>query len=56
MASSTPSATSSWPPRMCDCGFGHCVVQISRSAKTLVVRTTFALELRSEMCVVGWLV
>ncbi|GMQ06790.1 hypothetical protein CsSME_00051240 [Camellia sinensis var. sinensis] len=29
MASSTSSATSSWPSRMCDCVFGHCVVQIS---------------------------
>ncbi|KAI7997817.1 hypothetical protein LOK49_LG10G02142 [Camellia lanceoleosa] len=33
MASSTSSATSSWPPRMCASGFGHCVVKISRSAK-----------------------
>ncbi|KAI8027239.1 hypothetical protein LOK49_LG02G03456 [Camellia lanceoleosa] len=33
MESSTSSATSSWPPRMCACGFGHCVVKISRSTK-----------------------
>ncbi|KAI7981895.1 hypothetical protein LOK49_Contig10G00008 [Camellia lanceoleosa] len=33
MASSTSSATSSWPLRMCACGFGYCVVKISRSAK-----------------------
>ncbi|GMP50256.1 hypothetical protein CsSME_00016951 [Camellia sinensis var. sinensis] len=33
MASSTSSATLSCPPRMCDYGFGHYVVKISRSAK-----------------------
>ncbi|GMP29243.1 hypothetical protein CsSME_00004438 [Camellia sinensis var. sinensis] len=33
MASSTSTATSSWPPRMCACGFRHCVVKISRSTK-----------------------
>ncbi|GMP91684.1 hypothetical protein CsSME_00042271 [Camellia sinensis var. sinensis] len=33
MASSMSTATSSWPPRMCDCGFGHGVVKKSRSAK-----------------------
>ncbi|KAI8003601.1 hypothetical protein LOK49_LG08G00304 [Camellia lanceoleosa] len=29
------TTTSSWPPRMCACGFGHCIVKISRSAKNL---------------------
>ncbi|GMP63502.1 hypothetical protein CsSME_00025157 [Camellia sinensis var. sinensis] len=33
MASSMSTATSSWPPRMYACGFGHCVVKIFRSAK-----------------------
>ncbi|GMQ07562.1 hypothetical protein CsSME_00051708 [Camellia sinensis var. sinensis] len=33
MASSISIATSSWPPRMCACGFGHCIVKISRYAK-----------------------
>ncbi|GMP81427.1 hypothetical protein CsSME_00036143 [Camellia sinensis var. sinensis] len=32
MASSMSTATSSWPPRMCACGFGHCVVKIPKSA------------------------
>ncbi|GMP87983.1 hypothetical protein CsSME_00040138 [Camellia sinensis var. sinensis] len=33
MASSMSTATSSWPRRMCACGFGHCFVKISRSNK-----------------------
>ncbi|GMP75803.1 hypothetical protein CsSME_00032761 [Camellia sinensis var. sinensis] len=54
MASSTSSATSSWPPRMCDCGFGHCVVKISRSAKNL--GHAFYVCPRTTRCAswVGW--
>ncbi|GMP43465.1 hypothetical protein CsSME_00012815 [Camellia sinensis var. sinensis] len=54
MASSTSSATSAWPPRMCDCGFGHCVVKISRSAKN--PGHAFYVCPRNTRCVswVGW--
>ncbi|GMP63168.1 hypothetical protein CsSME_00024967 [Camellia sinensis var. sinensis] len=33
MASSMSIATSSWPRRMCACGFGQCLVKIWRSSK-----------------------
>lgn len=33
MALSMPIATSSWPRRMCACGFGQCLVKISISTK-----------------------
>ncbi|GMP60753.1 hypothetical protein CsSME_00023488 [Camellia sinensis var. sinensis] len=54
MASSTSTATSSWPPRMCDCGFGHCVVRISRSAKN--PGRAYYVCPRTTRCVawVGW--
>ncbi|GMP38807.1 hypothetical protein CsSME_00009929 [Camellia sinensis var. sinensis] len=33
MASFMSTATSTEPARMCACGYGHCVVKISRSAR-----------------------
>ncbi|KAL7251652.1 hypothetical protein ACSBR1_013491 [Camellia fascicularis] len=33
MASSFSTATSTWPQRMCACGYGHCFVKVSRSHK-----------------------
>ncbi|THG07364.1 hypothetical protein TEA_000364 [Camellia sinensis var. sinensis] len=33
MASSMSTSTSTWPRRMCACGYGHCFVKISRSHK-----------------------
>ncbi|CAL5384043.1 unnamed protein product [Camellia sinensis] len=55
MASSTSSATSSWPPRMCDCGFGHCVVKISKSAKN-PGRAFYVCPRTTQRCAswVGW--
>ncbi|GMP90750.1 hypothetical protein CsSME_00041735 [Camellia sinensis var. sinensis] len=55
MASSMSSATSSWPPRMCDCGFGHCVVKISRSAKN-PGRAFYVYPRTTQRCAswVGW--
>ncbi|KAL7204898.1 hypothetical protein ACSBR2_017917 [Camellia fascicularis] len=33
MASSFSTAMSTWPHRMCACGYGHCFVKVSRSHK-----------------------
>ncbi|KAL7180897.1 hypothetical protein ACSBR1_039872 [Camellia fascicularis] len=33
MALSFSTATSTWPQRMCACGYGHCFVKVSRSHK-----------------------
>ncbi|GMP72737.1 hypothetical protein CsSME_00030670 [Camellia sinensis var. sinensis] len=33
MDSSFSTATSTWPRRMCACGYGHCFVKVSRSHK-----------------------
>ncbi|KAL7164702.1 hypothetical protein ACSBR2_040578 [Camellia fascicularis] len=33
MASSFSTTTSIWPQRMCGCGYGHCLVKVSRSHK-----------------------
>ncbi|GMP36659.1 hypothetical protein CsSME_00008716 [Camellia sinensis var. sinensis] len=52
MASSMSIATSSWPLRMCACGFGHCVVKISRSVKSL--RHAYYVCPSLMCCVVGW--
>ncbi|GMP82170.1 hypothetical protein CsSME_00036607 [Camellia sinensis var. sinensis] len=35
MASSMSTSTSTWPRRMCACGYGHCFVKVSRSHKNL---------------------
>ncbi|GMP97615.1 hypothetical protein CsSME_00045795 [Camellia sinensis var. sinensis] len=45
MTSSMSTATSSWPPRMCACDFGHCVVKIS---------CTYALSPTRYVAWVGW--
>ncbi|GMP52668.1 hypothetical protein CsSME_00018393 [Camellia sinensis var. sinensis] len=55
MASSTSSATSSWPPRICDYRFGHCVVKISRFAKN-PSRAYYVCPRTTQRCAswVGW--
>ncbi|GMP53126.1 hypothetical protein CsSME_00018686 [Camellia sinensis var. sinensis] len=54
MASSMSTITSSRSPRMCACGFEHCVVRISRSAKN--PGRAYYVYPRTMRCVVwvGW--